>query len=48
VALHGGRAWAEEGREGVGARFVLELPLAAQPETAPGRAPMQADFGATA
>ena len=48
VALHGGRAWAEEGREGVGARFVLELPLAAQPETATGRAPMQADFGATA
>ena len=48
VALHGGRAWAEEGRGGNGARFVLELPLAAQPEAAPEGARMRADFGATA
>src|SRR5947208_3297439 len=48
VALHGGRAWAEEGRGGIGTRFVLELPLAGQPQTAPGGAPMRADFGATA
>jgi signal transduction histidine kinase len=48
VALHGGRAWAEEGRGGVGARFVLELPLAGQPQAAPGGAPLRADFGATA
>jgi len=48
VALHGGRAWAEEGRAGNGARFVVELPLAGQPQAAPERAPMRADFGATA
>ena len=48
VALHGGRAWAEEGAGGIGTRFVLELPLAGQPQTAPGGAPMRADFGATA
>src|SRR5205823_12511168 len=48
VALHGGRAWAEEGRGGTGARFVLELPLVGQPQAAPGPAPMRADFGATA
>ena len=48
VALHGGRAWAEEGRGGTGARFVLELPLVGQPLAAPGAAPMRADFGATA
>jgi len=48
VALHGGRAWAEEGRGGNGARFVLELPLAAQPEAAPEGARMRPDFGATA
>jgi signal transduction histidine kinase len=48
VALHGGRAWAEEGRGGTGARFVLELPLVGQPQAAPGAAPMRADFGATA
>ena len=48
VALHGGRAWAEEGRGGRGTRFVLELPLAAQPEAAPEGARMRADFGATA
>ena len=48
VALHGGRAWAEEGRGGMGARFVLELPLAGQPQAAPGGAPMRADLGATA
>src|SRR6266567_747982 len=44
VALHGGRAWAEEGRGGTGARFVLELPLVGQPQAAPGPAPMRADF----
>jgi len=48
VALHGGRAWAEEGRGGTGARFVLELPLVGQPQAAPGAAPIRADFGATA
>ncbi len=48
VALHGGRAWVEDGRAGHGACFVLELPLAQQPETVPGRARMHADFGATA
>jgi signal transduction histidine kinase len=48
VALHGGRAWAEEGRGGKGARFVLELPLAPPPQAAPGGATMRADFGATA
>ena len=48
VALHGGRAWAEEGRGGTGARFVLELPLVGQPQAASGAAPMRADFGATA
>ena len=48
VALHGGRAWAEEGRGGTVARFVLELPLVGQPQAAPGPAPMRADFGATA
>src|SRR5436305_1328347 len=48
VALHGGRAWAEEGRGGTGTRVVLELPLAAQPEAAHEGARMRADFGATA
>ena len=48
VALHGGRAWADEGRRGSGACFVLELPLAGQPQAAPGGARMRADFGATA
>ena len=48
VALHGGRAWAEDGREGVGARFILELPLAGLSQTAPGGAPIRADLGATA
>jgi len=48
VALHGGRAWAEEGGGGAGARFVLELPLAGQAQAAPGGAPMRADLGATA
>ncbi|MDB4951088.1 MAG: hypothetical protein JWM27_3737 [Gemmatimonadetes bacterium] len=33
VALHGGRAWAEEGAAG-GARFVVELPLAPSAEAA--------------
>src|SRR5213078_1899544 len=45
VALHGGRAWAEEGRGGTGTRFVLELPLAGPPQAAPGGAPMRADLG---
>src|SRR5437870_6920124 len=48
VALHGGRAWAEEGRGGTGACFVLELPLTGQLEAAPGGARIRADFGATA
>jgi signal transduction histidine kinase len=47
VALHGGRAWAEDaapsgGGSAVGARFMIELPLAppgAVPETAPLEAP---------
>ncbi|HKW40779.1 MAG TPA: HAMP domain-containing sensor histidine kinase, partial [Gemmatimonadales bacterium] len=34
VALHGGRAWAEDAPQG-GARFVIELPLLAQGEFAP-------------
>src|SRR5256714_4328838 len=48
VALHGGRAWAGEGRGGVGTRFVLEPPLAGRPPTAPAGAPMRAHYGATA
>ena len=48
VALHGGRAWAEDaatgggGGGGGGARFVIELPLTHAAHPAPGPAPMQA------
>jgi signal transduction histidine kinase len=48
VALHGGRAWAEEARGGVGACFVIELPLEAHPGVAPSAAGLRADLGATA
>src|SRR5205823_5068995 len=48
VALHGGRAWAEGGRGGMGTRFVRELALGGPPQAAPGGAPMRADLGATA
>ncbi len=48
VALHGGRAWAEDARGGVGACFVIELPLEAQPGVAPSAAELRADLGATA
>ncbi len=48
VALHGGRAWAEDARGGVGACFVIELPLEAQPGVAPSAAGLRADLGATA
>ena len=48
VALHGGRAWAQDARSGRGACFVLELPLEMQTETLPGSARLHADFGATA
>jgi signal transduction histidine kinase len=47
VALHGGRAWAEDAPEG-GARFVIELPLVVQGEEATGSARQPADAGATA
>jgi signal transduction histidine kinase len=47
VALHGGRAWAEDAPEG-GARFVIELPLVDQGEEATGPARQPADAGATA
>ena len=49
VALHGGRAWAEDAPGGGGgARFMIELPLApqAQGATSPGR--VRADAGAVA
>jgi signal transduction histidine kinase len=48
VALHDGRAWAEDAREGGGACFVIELPLDAQPGVAPSAAGLRADLGATA
>ena len=48
VALHRGRAWAEDAHAGVGACFVIELPLTAQPGTTPAAARVQADLGATA
>jgi signal transduction histidine kinase len=48
VALHGGRAWAEDARSGVGACFVIELPLEPQPGVAPSAAGLRADLGATA
>jgi signal transduction histidine kinase len=44
VALHGGRAWAEDASEG-GARFVIELPLLAHGEVAPSAARRPADAG---
>src|SRR5207247_9412347 len=45
VALHGGRAWAEDGQNGTlpaggrGVRFVIELPLERPAERAPGGSP---------
>ena len=48
VALHGGRAWAEDARGGVGACFVIELPLEAQPGVAPSAAGLRADLAAMA
>ena len=47
VALHGGRAWAEDAPHG-GARFVIELPLVPQGAGARGGAHLRADAGATA
>ncbi|PYO61034.1 MAG: hypothetical protein DMD70_07530 [Gemmatimonadetes bacterium] len=47
VALHGGRAWAEDA-PGSGGRFVIELPLEPQAHAARGGGPLQADAGATA
>jgi signal transduction histidine kinase len=51
VALHGGRAWAEDaptssGR--AGSRFVIELPLVPRAHAAPGAGRVPADAGATA
>lgn len=52
VALHGGRAWAEDAPSsttgGVGARFVIELPLVPQPDAVPGSTPVRAGAGAAA
>ncbi len=53
VALHGGRAWAEDapvsGPEGrTGSRFVIELPLVLQAHAATGASPLRADAGASA
>jgi signal transduction histidine kinase len=53
VALHGGRAWAEdapatERRGRAGSRFVIELPLVPQAQAATGAGPIRADVGATA
>ncbi|HVH68181.1 MAG TPA: HAMP domain-containing sensor histidine kinase [Gemmatimonadales bacterium] len=45
VALHGGRAWADDAPDG-GARFVIELPVLEQEEAAPAAAPRPADAGA--
>src|SRR5881398_917950 len=47
VALHGGRAWAEDA-PAAGGRFVIELPLEPQAHAARGAGPLQADAGATA
>jgi len=47
VALHGGRAWAEDA-PAAGGRFVIELPLEPQAHAARGGGPLQADAGATA
>jgi signal transduction histidine kinase len=51
VALHGGRAWAEDAPgsgERIGSRFVIELPLEPQAQAAPGTGQLRADAGATA
>jgi len=49
VALHGGRAWAEDAPcSGGGGRFVIELPLEPLVHAARGAGPLQADAGATA
>ncbi len=53
VALHGGRAWAEDapvsGPEGrTGSRFVIELPLVLQAHATTGASPLRADAGASA
>jgi signal transduction histidine kinase len=48
VALHRGRAWAEDARDGVGACFVIELPLEPHPGVARSAAGLRADLGATA
>ena len=47
VALHGGRAWAEDA-PGSGGRFVIELPLEPAPHPARGAGSLKADAGATA
>ncbi len=47
VALHGGRAWAEDAPQS-GGRFVIELPLEPLAHAARGAGPLQADAGATA
>ncbi len=47
VALHGGRAWAEDAPHS-GGRFVIELPLEPLAHAARGAGPLQADAGATA
>jgi len=49
VALHGGRAWAEDAPgSGGGGRFVIELPLESLVHAARGAGPLQADAGAPA
>src|SRR5213594_3933348 len=47
VALHGGRAWAEDAPRS-GGRFVIELPLVPQAHAATGAGPVRADAGASA
>jgi len=47
VALHGGRAWAEDAPSS-GGRFVIELPLVPQVHAATGAGPVRADAGASA
>lgn len=52
VALHGGRAWAEDAppstNGGTGARFVIALPLVPQPDAVTGSTPVRAGAGAAA
>ncbi len=49
VALHGGRAWAEDAPgSGGGGRFVIELPLEPPARAARGAGSLHADAGATA